>query len=330
MNVKLLTGMSFALALGACATTPRPNAALESARAAVRAAEMDPNVSKYAALDLQAAKTDLATADDAALHHRDLEISQPAYMAAQNARLAQMHAAAKADDARVAAGQAERDQIMLAARNREVQNARMATNQAKLAASEALDQRDQAAQQAALASQQAAQASQQAALANQQAEQAGQQVEQANQQAAQATQEAARLQAEIAQLKATPTPRGLVLTLGDVLFDTGRAQLNPGSSRKLDQLAQFLNEHKERRVQIDGFTDSVGTDSYNEELSRRRADSVKSALLMRGIDASRISTQGYGKAYPVANNTDSGGRQLNRRVEVVIGGDNGTAVSPRS
>jgi outer membrane protein OmpA-like peptidoglycan-associated protein len=154
--------------------------------------------------------------------------------------------------------------------------------------------------------------------------------DQAAQTAAQATQEAARLQAEVDQLKATPTSRGLVLTLGDVLFDTGRSELNPGSSRKLDQLAQFLSEHKERRVQIDGFTDSVGSDSYNEELSRRRADAVKSALLVRGIDSSRISTQGYGKAYPVANNTDSGGRQLNRRVEVVIGGDNGTAIAPRS
>ncbi len=170
---------------------------------------------------------------------------------------------------------------MLAARNREVQSAKVATNVA-------LSQRDQAAE------------------------------------------EAARLQAEVDQLKAKPTPRGLVMTLGDVLFDTGRSELNPGAGRKLDQLAQFLNEHPDRRVQIDGFTDSVGTDSYNEDLSRHRADAVKSALLSRGVDASRIATQGYGKAYPVANNNDSGGRQLNRRVEVVIGGDNGTAISPRS
>jgi outer membrane protein OmpA-like peptidoglycan-associated protein len=287
MNAKLLTAMSLALALGACAGAPQPNAALESARAAVNAAEMDPNVAKYAALDLDAAKKDLAIADDAAMHHKDAEIAQPAYLAAQNARLAQMHAASKADDARVAAGQAERDQIMLAARNREVQNAKVATNVA-------LDQRDQA-----------------------------------NQEAAQATQEAARLQAEVDALKAKPTPRGLVLTLGDVLFDTGRAELNPGAGRKLDQLAQFLSEHKDRRVQIDGFTDSVGTDSYNEDLSRRRADAVKSALLVRGIDSSRISTQGYGKSFPVADNSDSGGRQLNRRVEVVIGSDDGTAISPR-
>jgi outer membrane protein OmpA-like peptidoglycan-associated protein len=295
MKIKFLTGMGLGLALCACVSTPQPNAALESAHAAVQAAESDPNVAKYAALDLEAARKDLAIADDAALHHNEAQIAQPAYMAAQNARLAQMHAATKANDARVAAGQAERDQILLATRNREVQNAKLAANEAKMATNEALDQRDQAAQQAA-----------------------------------QATQEAARLQAEVDQLKATPTPRGLVLTLGDVLFDTGRSELNPGAGRKLDQLAQFLSEHKERRVQIDGFTDSVGPDSYNEELSRRRADAVKSALLVRGIDGSRISTQGYGKAFPVANNTDSGGRQLNRRVEVVIGGDNGTAVAPRS
>jgi outer membrane protein OmpA-like peptidoglycan-associated protein len=294
MNAKLLTAMSLALALGACVSTPQPNAALESARAAVNAAEMDPNVAKYAALDLDAAKKDLAIADDAALHHKDAEIAQPAYLAAQNARLAQMHAAAKADDARVASGQAERDQIMLAARNREVHNAKVATNVA-------LDQRDQAALEAA----------------------------RATEESARATAESARLQAEVDALKAKPTPRGLVLTLGDVLFDTGRAELNPGAGRKLDQLAQFLSEHKDRRVQIDGFTDSVGTDSYNEDLSRRRADAVKSALLVRGIDSTRISTQGYGKSFPVADNNDSGGRQLNRRVEVVIGGDDGTAISPR-
>jgi len=152
----------------------------------------------------------------------------------------------------------------------------------------------------------------------------------ANQQAAAATEQASRLQAEIDQLKATPTDRGLVLTLGDVLFDTGKSELNSGATRKLDQLAQFLSEHKDRRVQIDGFTDSVGSDSYNRELSQRRANSVKNALLTRGIDSTRINTEGYGKAFPVANNADAGGRQLNRRVEVVIGGDNGSPVAPRS
>lgn len=280
MNANIVMGMGMALALAGCASTPKPNAALESARTIVQAAEADPNVSKYAALDMDAAKKQLVVADAAAMHHDDAGVAQPAYLAAQTARLAQSHASAKADDARVAAGQSERDKIQLAARSRDVDNAKMATNSA-------LGQRDQA------------------------------------------TEQAARLQAEVDQLKATPTPRGLVLTLADVLFDTGRAELKPGSARKLDQLAQFLIDHPERRVQIDGFTDSVGTDSYNQDLSQRRAGAVKSSLIARGVDPSRIGSQGYGKGFPVADNADAGGRQLNRRVEVVIGGDNGASIAAR-
>jgi outer membrane protein OmpA-like peptidoglycan-associated protein len=295
MNAKFPTAMILALALGACVSMPRPNAALESARMAVHTAEADPNVNKYAALDLDVARKDLSNAEYAALHHQDAVIAQSAYLARQNARLAQARGAAKADDARVAAGQGERDQIMLAARSSEAANAEYAAANAK---------------QAAVNSKQVA--------------------DSALVQRDQANEETARVRAELDALKATPTSRGMVLTLGDVLFDTGRAELKPGATRKLDQLAQFLAEHPDRRVQIDGFTDSVGTDSYNEELSQRRANAVRTALLSRGVDASRIGTEGYGKSYPVADNGDSGGRQLNRRVEVVIGGNDGTPITPRS
>ena len=288
MNVKLFTGIGMALALGACVTVPETNPALESARASVQTAEMDPNVNKYAPLDLDRAKKDLGAAEQAALDHRDADVAQASYLAAQNARIAQAHAAAKADDARVAAGQTERDRIMLASRTREAENAKASAANSAAVAAVALNQRDQA------------------------------------------NQETARVQAELDAMKATPTSRGLVMTLGDVMFDTGRAELKSGASRKMEQVAQFLTEHPDRRVQIDGFTDSVGTDSYNEELSQRRADAVKAALVSRGVDPSRIGTEGYGKAYPVASNNDSGGRQLNRRVEVVIGNRDGSAIAPRS
>jgi len=279
-RTRILISVGSALGIAACASVPQPNAALEGARTEVQTAQANPNVVKYAAVDLQAAEKQLDAAQADYLRHDDPGIAQPAYLATQMARLAEAHAAAKADDARVAAGRGERDKIQLDARTRQFDTANMATNVA-------VEQRDQA------------------------------------------TEQAARLQAEVDQLKAKPTPRGLVLTLGDVLFDTGKAQLNPGAARKLDQLAQFLTEHPERRVQIDGFTDSVGTESYNQTLSQERADAVKSALITRGIDASRVGTQGYGKGFPVADNADSGGRQLNRRVEVVIGDESGASIAAR-
>ena len=287
MNTKFLTGVGIALVIAGCASTPKPNEALESARSTVQAAQADPNAAKYAAVDLQAAKSDLAVADAAFIRRDEPSIAQPAYMAAQNARLAQLRGAAKADDARVAAGQAERDKIILAARTNQVDSANRAKDAANRATDDAKISRDQA------------------------------------------TENAARLQAEVDALKAKPTDRGLVLTLGDVLFETGSSTLSSGAARNMDKLVQFLTDHPERMVQIDGFTDSIGTDSFNEDLSQRRADAVRYQLVSRGIVSTRISTQGYGKAYPVASNSESSGRQLNRRVEVVIGSDNGTAVAGR-
>ncbi len=280
MNATRILIIGSALGIAACASVPQPNAALEAARGEVQTAQANPNVQKYAALDLEAARKQLDVAQAAYLRHDDAGVAQPAYLATQMARLAEAHGAAKADDARVAAGRGERDKIQLDARTRQVDTANMATNAA-------VQQRDQA------------------------------------------TDKAARLQAEVDLLKAQPTPRGLVLTLGDVLFDTGKAQLNPGAARKLDQLAQFLTEHPERRVQIDGFTDNVGTESYNQSLSQERADAVKFALVTRGIDSSRVGSQGYGEGFPVADNADAGGRQLNRRVEVVIGDESGASIATR-
>jgi outer membrane protein OmpA-like peptidoglycan-associated protein len=273
MSQKYLMIAAVALALGACASAPQPNAALETARAQVSAASADPNVAQYDALDLQAARQDLAAAEAANNNRDEPQTDQMAYIAAQTARVAQQRSAAKADDARIAQGTAERDRIQAQARSRE--------------ANVAVAQRNAALEQSA------------------------------------------QLQAEVEALKAKQTDRGLVLTLGDVLFDTGRASLSPGAAAKLDRLAQFLSEHPDRRVQIEGFTDSVGGDAYNLDLSERRAEAVKAALTTRGIDPSRIATEGYGKAYPVASNGDSGGRQLNRRVEVVIGNAN-TPIAPRS
>ncbi len=123
---------------------------------------------------------------------------------------------------------------------------------------------------------------------------------------------------KLKELHAKETNRGLVLTLSDVLFESGKSTLLPGSMRTIDKLADFLKAYPNRNVLIEGHTDNVGSEEYNIELSLKRANSVADALIERGIDKNRILTQGLGEAYPVATNKTKEGRQKNRRVEIIV------------
>lgn len=135
---------------------------------------------------------------------------------------------------------------------------------------------------------------------------------------------AQQLEAQLKALNAKQTKRGLVITLGDVLFDTNQAQLKPGGVREMQKLADVLKDSPQRTVSVEGFTDSTGTASYNQELSERRAETVRDTLAGMGVSADRITTRGYGRSFPVATNGTEAGRQLNRRVEVVISDESGS------
>ena len=126
------------------------------------------------------------------------------------------------------------------------------------------------------------------------------------------------MQARLVDLETKRTERGLVVTLGDVLFETDRAELKPGSERTLDELVAALRESPNASVAIEGHTDSTASHAYNESLSERRAAAVRNYLVAQGIDGSRISARGLGENYPVASNADAADRQQNRRVELVI------------
>ena len=126
------------------------------------------------------------------------------------------------------------------------------------------------------------------------------------------------LEAQLADLRLQKTERGLVLTLGDVLFDTGQATLKSGANETMDRLATALREKSGRKVTIEGHTDNVGSDASNQSLSERRAQAVQTALTQRGVTRSQITALGKGENFPIATNDSADGRQSNRRVELIF------------
>jgi outer membrane protein OmpA-like peptidoglycan-associated protein len=153
--------------------------------------------------------------------------------------------------------------------------------------------------------------------------------EQSRQAAMNAEENAKLLAQRVNELEARPTDRGLVLTLGDVLFDFGKSTIRSEGMKNMDNLANFLVEYPKRNIMIEGFTDNIGSETFNMELSRNRANSVKTELINRNIAESRINISGFGFQFPVASNATEAGRQQNRRVEVVISDQQGK-ISARS
>ncbi len=303
------------LALSACGSAPRNNDQLNSARSAYNAAAANPDVRDGAPVELKAAADALNRADQALQREDSLAtVNNLAYLASQSVATAQAAGSRKASEAAVAKANAERDRMRLDARTQE---ADAATARAQAAQTDARASQIQArsAERDARDSQRAADASQQQAAASQQDAQA-------------ALQRNLMLEEQLRDLNAKKTNRGMVITIGDVLFDTGRAELKSGGLRDMDKLVSFLQNNPQRRAQIEGFTDSVGSEGMNQALSARRADAVRSVLVSRGIAGDRIGAQGYGEAFPVAGNDSAGGRQMNRRVEIVLS-DEGGVVAPR-
>jgi outer membrane protein OmpA-like peptidoglycan-associated protein len=132
------------------------------------------------------------------------------------------------------------------------------------------------------------------------------------------TRRADSLEAELADLKAKKTERGVVLVLGDVLFDTAQATLKSGAYETLDRLAMALKDRPNRSVVIEGHTDNVGSEDNNHMLSERRAQAVQAALQQRGVNGEQISVIGRGESSPIDSNENASGRQQNRRVELIF------------
>ena len=315
---------------------------LFEARNAVRIAR-NAQADKYAASTLTKAEDQLKQAEDAYRAKRDkkgvIGTSRNVVETAEEARViavqkkSEEDAQRMSDTERKAAAEREAkaraDAAAETVRRQEADQARAQAEAAKADAEHMKQQADQAAQEAGR-QQQAAEAARAAALAQQQAaveqqKAAEAEAEKARQATAQAEKDKADLRAQLlAQLNSIlqtqDTARGLIVNMSDVLFDTGSSTLKPATREKLAKISGIVLAHPGLTLQIEGHTDSVGSDQMNQQLSERRADSVRDFLIAQGVAGSSVSAKGFGKTQPVATNDTAEGRQKNRRVELVVNG----------
>jgi outer membrane protein OmpA-like peptidoglycan-associated protein len=281
-----------------------------------------------------AARETVQTAEEARVMavKQKAEEEANAKAAADKRAAEEREAKARADAAAEAQRRQEAEQARRDAEAAKAEAERMKA-EAQQAAAEAARQKEEAdkARAAAIAEQQAAlelkrKAEAEAQKAEASAQQAQADAEKARLAAAQAEAEKAQLRAQLLNqlnsiLQTRDSARGLIVNMSDVLFDTGSYTLKPGAREKLAKISGIVLAHPGLSLQIEGHTDSVGSDEFNQQLSERRSDSVRDFLAEQGVPASSITARGFGKTQPVASNDSAEGRQRNRRVELVVNGD---------
>jgi outer membrane protein OmpA-like peptidoglycan-associated protein len=281
---KLALTAALTAGLGACATTPPgPPPEVVRLQNELNRLHDDPRIAPNAPNELRDADTLVSSL---AMNGRNLEVrdyQHRIYIADRLIETAEAEGLARYAEVRAHELGAERDRLLVDSRTHQLRNAQIAAVDAQANAMQARDDANAARADAAAS-----------------------------------RSEAEVLRADLSDLQAQQTQRGFVVTLGDVLFEVDRAELKPGATRTIDQLATALNDDRRSTIAIEGHTDSTGNPQHNVDLSLHRAEAVKSYLVQRGVDPSRITTQGLGEDYPVASNATEAGRQQNRRVEVVV------------
>lgn len=309
MKTRIFCFTAMAVALTACSSNPKPNEAVNLAGSRFEAAQGNAQVASLAADELKQADAALRIAKKSWADRDEAgTVNHLAYLAGQRVSIAEETAANRAAQAIVAGAGAERDKARLAMRTNEVDQA-----QQKLAE----EQRINAAKSAALS-----QADQQLALAAQEkfdmtAERAAADQD-AMLQKERSDARVSNLESQLKELSAKNTDRGMVVTLGDVLFGSGKSKILPGSEGKIAKLAEFFRSNPDRSALIEGYTDSVGNAGSNKILSQERATAVMNTLIDRGVPADRLGIRAHGAENPVASNATAAGRQMNRRVEIVF------------
>jgi outer membrane protein OmpA-like peptidoglycan-associated protein len=313
-----------ALGLSGCGSAPRKDLNLEKLQSTLASLRSDNDVEQYARAEFAAAEQAVRALQSST--SRDEEVrAHLAYMAERRIDITRARAREGMERQRLLDLKRDRDRILLQASLQEAERARAEAERLRRQTMQRTEEAERARREAQEAEQRSAQAELDRRMAVEEAEQAkrlanaqAKEADLARQEAELASAAADSLRRQLQNLQARETNRGLMFTLGDVLFEFNEAELRPESLDNLDRLIGFISDYPTRSVSIEGHTDSRGSEAFNIELSQKRADSVRQALIERGVPASQLQSVGLGEEFPIASNETDAGRQQNRRVEIII------------
>jgi len=306
----------------ACTTTPKKDLALEQVRSQLNELKADPELTGYAPLALGEAERALRQAEAATGETQRIHLI---YMADRRIQIARTIAQREQLEQELGRLGEERNDLLVKASQLEAERARMEAERARMMSQATAEDAERAREEAMQAQHREAESQRTARQAIEEAEQAkalaassATAAQLARREADLALEQADTLRRQLENLQLRQTESGVVVTLGDVLFESGQTELRDDAMASLVEVVDLLQSEPDKDIRIEGHTDSVGDANTNLEISQKRADAVQKALVSLGVDAARVTSQGMGEDFPIASNETEEGRAQNRRVDVIL------------
>jgi len=321
-HLRVVLAGAFVLLLASCTTAPKKDLALEQVRSQLEELKADPELTGYAPLALGEAERALRQAETAT---GDTQRIHLIYMADRRIQIARAIAQREQLEQEVDRLGTERSELLVRASQLEAERARMEAERARMMSQATAEDAQRAREEAMQAQHREAESERAARQAIEEAEQAkalaassATAAQLARREADLALEQADTLRRQLENLQLRQTESGVVVTLGDVLFESGQTELREEAMASLVEVVDLLQSEPDKNIRIEGHTDSVGDATTNLEISQKRADAVLKALVSLGVDGGRVTTQGMGEDFPIASNETDEGRAQNRRVDVIL------------
>ena len=309
--------------LAACATSPAKDLELERVRDELENLKSNPELAGHASLALGEAERALRAAEQAT--GDDLYRSYLVYMADRRIQIARTMAEREQYELTLNKLEKEHSAMLIKSSQLEADHARMEAERARLLVATTEEEAQRAREDKEAALKKEAESARAAQLSAEEADQArrladssASEAEFARREADLASQQISSLTRQLENLQLRQTESGVVVTLGDVLFASGQVQLVDGGLSSLEEVVDLLQTEPDKKIRVEGHTDSRGDAEANLQLSAQRADAVREALISLGVSADRITATGMGEDFPIASNEDEAGRARNRRVDVIL------------